>query len=428
MKFLKTLLIFGFIALIFKPSLLAQYKEEAAQSGVGIPFFMMALHKQLGADLKHTQMLIMAEFMYDDLTFIKNDTLGYDADFELLAAVYNEKHNVVQTQTLSKKIHVPNFDLTNSRNKKVFLTIKMDLLPGKYQLFVKSTDINSNKNAQRKIDLNIQDFTKHPLFVSGLSFMKDATFDSSGNLSNFLPSFGNNFNLRSGHFYIYSDIYSAKTPEKIELRYLFSGMKGTVDLDTSIVFTTKKPITPVLFKVRKNLLKQNKYNLELTVKSSAGVVKKNQSFSFYWTEVPNTEADINAALSEMIYIMPEDSLDKYRKASLAEKKAFFKRFWKEHDPDPATRKNELKNEYFRRVNYANRQFSVMGQQGWLTDRGRILIKFGYPDDIERHPFELGTKPYEIWRYYSLRKIFVFEDETGFGDYRLDPAYLDMEFR
>ena len=106
---------------------------------------------------------------------------------------------------------------------------------------------------------------------------------------------------------------------------------------------------------------------------------------------------------------------------------FFKAFWKSLDPNPQTEKNELMDEYYKRVNYANENFSNMGMEGWRTDRGRILIKFGFPDDIERHPFEAGTYPYEIWRYYDLRKVFLFIDRTGFGDYVLHPNYYDMEY-
>ena len=89
--------------------------------------------------------------------------------------------------------------------------------------------------------------------------------------------------------------------------------------------------------------------------------------------------------------------------------------------------NELMVEYYNRINHANREFSNFNEGGWLSDRGRILVKFGQPDDIERHPFEIDTYPYEIWRFYSLRKIFIFADRTGFGDFRLLPEYMDEEF-
>ena len=86
------------------------------------------------------------------------------------------------------------------------------------------------------------------------------------------------------------------------------------------------------------------------------------------------------------------------------------------------------DEYFGRVNISNKEYSTFTNNGWFTDRGRILIKFGHPDDIERHPFELHTNPYVVWRYYALRKIFVFMDRTGFGDCQLHPDYFDQEWR
>ena len=84
-------------------------------------------------------------------------------------------------------------------------------------------------------------------------------------------------------------------------------------------------------------------------------------------------------------------------------------------------------EYFSRVNFANREFSSFNDDGWLSDRGRILLKFGFPDDVERHPFELDSVPYVIWRYYGIRRIFLFWDQNGFGDYRLHPNYQNQEY-
>ena len=428
MKYLRILFVVAVCILFATSNVFSQYLEESSQSGVGIPYFKLALHKQYAKDLKHTHLLIMSEFLYDDLTFIKSDTAGYTAEFELLAAIYDDKDNVVLSRTLNKKVQVADFDMTNKRDKKIDLKTSVSLVPGKYELFIKASDLNSDKVTQRRIKLNIQDFITKEINISGILFIKDVQLDSTGNLIGFKPAYGNNFTGRAEDFYIYSDIYNATVPDEIRLHYVLSSKKGGVELDTVVVKNVRKNITHFLFKVNKERLRFNKYNLELSAESNEASVKKLQTFSFYWTETPNTEFDLNAAFDQMIYIVSEDSLNKYKKSSLAEKKKFFNRFWAEHDPDPSTSKNELKNEYFRRVNFVNQHFSVLGQQGWATDRGRILIKFGFPDDIERHPFELGTKPYEIWRYYALRKTFLFHDMSGFGDYRLDPAFLDEEFK
>ena len=57
--------------------------------------------------------------------------------------------------------------------------------------------------------------------------------------------------------------------------------------------------------------------------------------------------------------------------------------------------------------------------------GYVYIMYGEPSSIERHPFEMDTKPYEIWTYYELNKQFIFVDDTGFGDYRLRNPMWDV---
>jgi GWxTD domain-containing protein len=63
------------------------------------------------------------------------------------------------------------------------------------------------------------------------------------------------------------------------------------------------------------------------------------------------------------------------------------------------------------------QFSTAFRQGWRTDRGRVWIIFGPPEDIERNPFSIEGFPYEIWYYYETgNDIFVFMDREGSGNY------------
>jgi len=55
----------------------------------------------------------------------------------------------------------------------------------------------------------------------------------------------------------------------------------------------------------------------------------------------------------------------------------------------------------------------------------IYIIFGAPNNVDRHPFEVDSKPYEIWAYYELNYSIVFVDETGFGDYRLQTPIWEI---
>ncbi|MBD3225089.1 MAG: GWxTD domain-containing protein, partial [Caldithrix sp.] len=353
---------------------------------------------------------------------------GYDADFEFLIAAYNEDEEVVLTRTTTKKINVKNYALTNSRDKKIRLNDEIQLLPGKYRLLLKSTDLVSNKTATRKINIKVQDYADKHFSIGDILFLKSVTMDSLNRLVDYEPTMGNNFSTRQGAFYIYFNLYTKTVPNELSIDYIFNHKKIGVALDSTIHYRINQHISSYLFKVDKDRLERSQYELVIRAGDSRTKVERKETFSFYWTDVPSTIEDIDIALKQMQYIVPHDSIDKYEDSSLDQKQSFFKRFWKKRDPNTSTEKNELKDEYFRRINYANEHYSSFNQDGWRTDRGRILIKFGFPDDIERHPFEMGTRPYVIWRYYALKKEFVFEDRTGFGDYRLHPNYLDVEYQ
>jgi GWxTD domain-containing protein len=58
--------------------------------------------------------------------------------------------------------------------------------------------------------------------------------------------------------------------------------------------------------------------------------------------------------------------------------------------------------YMARVAHANENFGMLGREGYRTDRGRVYIVYGPPDDVERHPNESDTKPYEIWTYNNIQ--------------------------
>ena len=88
--------------------------------------------------------------------------------------------------------------------------------------------------------------------------------------------------------------------------------------------------------------------------------------------------------------------------------------------------NEFRDEYYRRIRYTNKAFSVGKRPGWRTDRGMIYIQYGEPDDVERHPFDMDGFPYnapwQVWRYYSTNREFVFVDRRGSNDFELQYPY------
>ena len=102
----------------------------------------------------------------------------------------------------------------------------------------------------------------------------------------------------------------------------------------------------------------------------------------------------------------------------AERDMFIKQFWLRRDPTPGTEKNEFQEEHYRRVAFANTHFAS-SVPGWKTDRGRVYIVYGPPDEIESHP-GLGL---EQWLYHHLNGLgndilAEFADPNKTGDFRL----------
>jgi GWxTD domain-containing protein len=144
-----------------------------------------------------------------------------------------------------------------------------------------------------------------------------------------------------------------------------------------------------------------------------------------WQGLPRSVKDLDLAIEQIRYIAKDDEFSSLKDAKTAdEKQAKFLEFWKKRDPNPNTPRNEKMEEYYARVEYANKHFSHY-LEGWRTDMGMIFIIFGPPNNVDRHPFEVDSKPYEIWAYYELNYSIVFVDETGFGDYRLQTPIWEI---
>ncbi|MGD0772601.1 MAG: GWxTD domain-containing protein [Candidatus Solibacter sp.] len=120
-----------------------------------------------------------------------------------------------------------------------------------------------------------------------------------------------------------------------------------------------------------------------------------------------------------------------RLQSNAEREHFIEQFWLRRDPTPGTVENEFKEEHYRRIAYANDHYAS-GIPGWKTDRGRIYITYGPPDEKESHPSGSATSdvPSEQWLYSLIQGvgtniIVEFVDSAKTGEYRMtmDPSVM-----
>jgi GWxTD domain-containing protein len=147
---------------------------------------------------------------------------------------------------------------------------------------------------------------------------------------------------------------------------------------------------------------------------------------------------------DVLYIITDEEKQSFKQLKTDdERQQFVEAFWERRDPTPDTEENEYKEEHYRRIAYANDHYAS-GIPGWKTDRGRMYIKYGPPDEIDSHPSggsyerpieegggETSTYPFETWRYRYLDGIgtnimIEFVDTTMSGEYHIatDPEEKD----
>ena len=134
-----------------------------------------------------------------------------------------------------------------------------------------------------------------------------------------------------------------------------------------------------------------------------------------------SEEELDDLFAKSKYIASVPEQDKYNSLSTPEaKREFIYNFWKARDENPSDDQNAFYVKYLKRIDVANDRYSALGKQGWKTDKGRVYLIYGEPSEIDRHPNETETKPYEFWRYDNIEGgvIFVFGDITGFNNYQL----------
>ncbi|HXJ93931.1 MAG TPA: GWxTD domain-containing protein [Terriglobia bacterium] len=167
-------------------------------------------------------------------------------------------------------------------------------------------------------------------------------------------------------------------------------------------------------------------------KRQKAIEKENESPYKKWIE------------EEVPYIITDEERQTFKKLTTDdERESFIENFWERRNPNPGSPENEFKEEYYRRIAYANEHYAS-GIPGWKTDRGRIYITYGPPNEIDSHPSggtyerpmeegggETSTFPFEDWTYNYIDGIgnnikLEFVDPSMSGEYHLtmDPGEKD----
>lgn len=423
MKMMRTKFIVFLLLLLSVPSAAQQKNKPTDDTFQRNPDFYFELLNYSASDSAKTRVDLFINMPFDKVKFIKYGET-FKAEYGITASFYAEdKKTLLAERVWTEKIETMNFEQTIS-SKNANVSLKSFVVPPQ-NVFVKIVveDRDTRKEYAAEQLFVVRKFDA-PIAVSDILIVNSSKTENVGRT--IVPNISKTILNDLEALPVFYEIY-LKKPEKLFIRYNIIGPDEKAVY--SRIFEVELPAgrSQMYYEFDSLAFTAGDYNAVVTVNDDEYnlAASVNKSFVSLLVGLPFVIKNLDKAIDQMIYIATATEIDEIKEGqNYQERLESFLNWWKKKDPTDNTQENEVFNEYFRRVEYANRNFTHY-TEGWRTDMGMVYIILGAPSNIDRHPFDYDRKPYEIWEYYELNRRFVFVDNTGFGDYRLTtPLYGD----
>ena len=428
---------------------------------LGLATISIAQNKSDNFTVDHAQFKLQENYVFleiyysivrDKLNFIKSEK-GFEA--KGLIKTYITQNNKTM---LIDSLLIEDFVETTNEISPVqkFAEVSMiQIEEGDYLLNATFTDLNSKEKISVKDSLKLRAFSKENLCISDIELanqitaQKDRVFKFDKNGLRVIPNATQTYGTGLNKIYFYAEVYNLQTDDSAKgsnyhLDYFIVDQNNSVITEmigrpkakpgNSSIINGGLDISHLLsgyysFKIKvtddftgKFVEVEKKfyiYKIEDFLASSNKDIKKKEIQIF--DEYANMSEDsLDLQFQIVKYIAFKDEKKVYKKLDINGKRNFMNNFWKVRDPNPNTVINERKINYHNLIEFANLNFSVGKKRGFKTDRARVLLKYGQPDEVERNPSSFNTKAYQKWLYYNVEGgvEFVFVDTRGVRDFQL----------
>jgi GWxTD domain-containing protein len=338
----------------------------------------------------------------------------FDLTVEVTDAGGNKVYNVVSKEHLTTRETGSEYLLQNSQ----ILAKNLFLLPGKFKMKLTIYENSTKRYSNAEKEITVRDFLKEPFSISDVMVVSKLT-EINGK-KYITPSVSKNLGALDT-FNLFFFVYKNNTDKLIDIKcQIFDPEKKEIFSTTTNIGEQAGAFqNQVVIPVPATNFNYGKYSINVTASNPDYTVSQGSDFFIGNAEFPYSLKEIDNLIDQLQYIAKDKEMDYMRDGKTdTEKEKRFLEFWKSKDPSPNTKRNEAMLDYYKRLFYANKHFGTTYTDGWRTDMGMVFVIFGAPSNVDRHPYDMDTKPYEVWDYYDINKQFVFVDNSGFGDYRL----------
>jgi len=407
--------------------------KTAGQSQGGLQFYLDTASFR-GAPGK-TRQEFYCQIPFAQLAF-RQAGQGLQSEFKASVTIADSAGEVLARDEWSRLVSAKSPEETAGRS----LPNQFDLMlaPGHYTISLTLTDRHAQKQGVAALRFRARNFSEENLAVSDLQFAGSIRADTAQgqfakNGLQVVPQANTTFGPAMPLLYFYFEVYNLAAADSYEVHYAVKDSRGKIVRALPGKLARQPGRSSVeVGGVHVGALPDsiNRLTVEVKDRATGAVASAEKVFHCRGKALPEeafvdaelesmSEKDFQQHVEQMRYLLQDEDRSTLKSLAIPAQKKYVSRLWRRLDPQPETPPNEFREEYFKRVRYADERFNAGFSPGWKTDRGRIAIKFGIPNEVERHPAQQNARPYEVWIYYQEgRKQFIFADLEYFGKYEL----------
>lgn len=398
----------------------------------------------------HLQVTVLLRVAWDFIVFTRTTSLHpdslFDAALDVTIDLRDASGGTVQSQTDRVRVATGDYDATNTRDRFVSLVRSFPVAPGSWTIALQLEDRTSARTRQLSLPVAVAPpSTDTPRILSVLP-LENVPLSPTAPMMAYGFGGGTPFSTSTG--------IAVTAAAGDDVRWQFTLVRAVEDAEPdTVLHATIAPLMisgalgagnaagvvdrfafgprrhPTLrtfvFVLPADTIDAGFYRLRLVAFDGARRDTLVQPLRVLWRDMPLTLRDPDLAAVVMRHVLTEEEISALDRLDAPEKERWIRNWWGKRDPDVRTRFNEYMTEYFRRADVAYFRFQMLGvPNGATTDRGKVFMLYGEPDDVRRSLAAAGQTE-EVWIYTSLGKTFHFTDTQRNGNLKLTRQSNDL---
>lgn len=368
-----------------------------------------------GPSAETNHAIVVLGFSPSALRFNRESDDRFRANYTVSITASREGVPPVHVST-TETVVVGAFRETERTDESLIFQEILDLTPGRYRMTISIRDVSSQRGVVEELDLDVPDFSLRNL-AAPLPVTRIVPRETRDALPYVLarPRAAASLGVDST-IPVYVE---SANPADTVLTLLARGESGRLLWQDQVRIEGHENLASGVVQVPVQRLSVGVSQIAL-VGSGAADTAGAYVFVGFGDDLPI--ARFEDMLQFLRYYARPARLQALREASEEDRPAAWTAFMRETDATPQTPVNEELRAYFARLARANARFREDGVAGWMSDRGRVYIVLGEPDQIIEPSFtDLSRVRQQVWEYRALAIQLQFYDQTGAGRWRLTQA-------